>query len=183
MTQRIYTRTGDAGETGLFGGARVSKADARVNAYGDVDELNAVLGWAITQIEDGEIRGWLLRVQAELFAVGAHLATTARDGRPAPLLPDLPVTSISEMERMIDAAEAEMPPLKSFILPGGGPAGAALHFARTVCRRAERSVVALSSVDDVDAAILTYLNRLSDLLFDLARLANYRAGVAETKWP
>lgn len=186
MTQRIYTKTGDAGETGLFGGGRVPKSDARVCAYGDVDELNAVIGWTITRVRDGatgEIGGRLALVQKDLFAIGAHLATVVEEGRKKPQLPELPSARVAEMERWIDAAEAEMPELKSFILPGGTEAGAALHLARTVCRRAERSVVGLSEVEEVDLDILVYLNRLSDFLFDTARLANHRGGAAETTWP
>ncbi|HEX6559331.1 MAG TPA: cob(I)yrinic acid a,c-diamide adenosyltransferase [Longimicrobiales bacterium] len=182
MTQRIYTRTGDAGETGLFGGVRVSKANARVCAYGDVDELNAVIGWAITQLRDDEISMRLRVVQADLFAIGAHLATVPRAGRRGPTLPALPGDRIAEMEAWIDAAEDALPELRSFILPGGSTGGAALHVARTVCRRAERAVVELGAAESVDALILTYLNRLSDLLFDLARLANARAGSSETAW-
>jgi cob(I)alamin adenosyltransferase len=183
MTLKIYTKTGDTGETGLFGGARVPKSDGRVCAYGDVDELNAVIGWTMIQIEDQQIVEFLRRVQSELFVVGSHLATVVEKNKPQPKLPPLPVDSIGEMEKAIDAAETELPALKSFNLPGGKPTGAALHLARTVCRRAERSVVALSEMEDVDAVILTYLNRLSDTLFELARLANHRGGVAETKWP
>lgn len=182
MTQRIYTKTGDEGETGLFGGARVSKSSARVSAYGDVDELNAVIGWAVTQLDDVETLERLRRVQSDLFALGAHLATVQRAKRPLPQLPALPADRIGEMETWIDAAEDEMPELRSFILPGGSPGGAALHLARTVCRRAERSIVALAAVEPVDSTILIYLNRLSDLLFDLARLVNHRAGAPETKW-
>lgn len=178
---RIYTRTGDTGETGLFGGGRVSKSSARVTAYGEVDELNAVLGWVLLRVGDPEIERRLRLVQEDLFALGAHLATPA-DARSRAHLPPLPADRPSEFEAWIDAAETELEPLRSFILPGGGEAGAALHLARTVCRRAERAVVGLAAVDDVDPAIVVYLNRLSDLLFDLARLANHRAGRPETPW-
>lgn len=178
---RIYTRTGDAGETGLFGGGRVRKSSARVTAYGEVDELNAVLGWALTRIEDDEIAPRLRVIQGDLFALGAHLATPP-DARSRAHLPPLPEERPGEFEGWIDAAEAQLDPLHSFILPGGAEAGAALHLARTVCRRAERGVVALAGEEEVAPAILVYLNRLSDLLFDLARLANRRAGVEETPW-
>lgn len=183
MTQKIYTRSGDDGETGLFGGSRVPKSDLRVCAYGEVDELNAVIGMALLRVGHEDVVAALKQIQAELFAIGAHLATVVETGKPRPKLPDLPVNAISRMEQSIDAAEAEMPSLKSFILPGGSEAGAALHFARTVCRRAERSVVALSEVEPVDAQLMIYLNRLSDFLFELARLANHRHGISEAKWP
>jgi cob(I)alamin adenosyltransferase len=178
---RIYTRTGDGGDTGLFGGGRVPKSDRRVVAYGEVDELNAVLGWAILQVGDSDLRARLVEVQRDLFAIGGHLATPT-GARSAGHLPDLPRARPAEFETWIDEAEAEVGELAWFILPGGSAAGAALHVARTVCRRAERAVVALAGAEDVDADILVYLNRLSDLLFDLARLANRRAGVAETPW-
>ncbi|HUP89421.1 MAG TPA: cob(I)yrinic acid a,c-diamide adenosyltransferase [Longimicrobiales bacterium] len=183
MTQKIYTKNGDDGETGLFGGGRVPKSDLRVCAYGEVDELNAVIGMALLRVEQEDIRTTLKQIQADLFALGAHLATVVEKGKPQPKLPDLPVNSIAIMEQTIDAAEAELPPLKSFILPGGSEGGAALHFARTVCRRAERSVVALSEIEPVDGQLLIYLNRLSDFLFEMARLANNRSGISETKWP
>lgn len=177
---RIYTRTGDAGQTGLFGGGRVPKSHRRVAAYGEVDELNAVLGWALLRLDD-ENAERLRLIQADLFAIGAHLATPP-GARAEAHLPPLPADRVSAFERWIDAAEAELEPLRSFILPGGGEAGAALHLARTVCRRAERAVVALAEAEDVDAGILAYLNRLSDLLFVMARLANHRAGRTETPW-
>ena len=182
MPDRIYTRTGDTGETALFGGGRVAKDHVRVEAYGEVDELNAVLGWALTQVEDDGVREHLRTVQADLFTLGAHLATPARSGGKAPALPALPTDRPAEMEQWIDRADGELEPLRSFILPGGSRGGAALHLARTVCRRAERGVVALSHAEPVDAAIVVYLNRLSDLLFALARLVNHRAGAAEQKW-
>jgi cob(I)alamin adenosyltransferase len=203
---RIYTRTGDEGETGLFGGGRVSKAHPRVDAYGAVDELNAVIGVALAALADGRADGAdhdgahdgraddrtmsvaavaaLLRdVQHDLFALGAHLATPpAAEGRRAPRLPPLPEDRIAALERAIDGADEQLPPLVAFILPGGSRAGAALHHARTVCRRAERRVIALASSDPVPPPLLAYLNRLSDLLFVLARLLNQRAGEAETEW-
>lgn len=178
---RIYTRTGDTGETGLFGGGRTSKSAPRVSAYGEVDELNAVIGWVLVHVRDPEITGRLRLVQEDLFALGAHLATPA-DARSRAHLPPLPQARAAEMEAWIDACEAELQPLRSFILPGGGESGAALHLARTVCRRAERAVVALSVEEAVDAVILVYLNRLSDFLFDVARVANHREGRPETPW-
>ena len=180
---RIYTRTGDEGETGLFGGGRVAKSDIRVQAYGEVDELNAVLGWVLSRLPDAEpeLRERLALVQADLFALGAHLATPA-DAPSRRHLPPLPADRPSSFEEWIDRAEEELEPLRSFILPGGTEAGAALHLGRTVCRRAERAVVALSTEEEVEPEVLVYLNRLSDLLFDLARLVNHRAGVPETPW-
>jgi cob(I)alamin adenosyltransferase len=181
MTQRIYTKTGDQGKTGLFGGGRVSKANRRVAAYGDVDELNALLGWVITQTGHDALGERLAALQSDLFSIGAHLATP--DGARTHInLPALPVARIIEMESWIDEAEAALPELKSFVLPGGSAGGAALHVARTVCRRAERSVVELGAHETVDANILVYMNRLSDLLFTLARLENARAGTPEPKW-
>jgi cob(I)alamin adenosyltransferase len=180
---RIYTRTGDAGDTGLFGGGRVSKADARVEAYGAVDELNATLGCAHAASADADVRALVRSAQADLFAVGAHLATPPATGeRRAPWLPPLPTGQVAHLEAWIDRADAELPELRSFILPGGSAAGAALHLARTVCRRAERRVVALAAEQAVDPAIVIYLNRLSDVLFVAARLENHRAGREETRW-
>ncbi|MGH7476053.1 MAG: cob(I)yrinic acid a,c-diamide adenosyltransferase [Longimicrobiales bacterium] len=180
---RIYTRTGDAGETGLFGGGRVSKADRRVDAYGEVDELNACIGCAVAASDDHGLRERLEQVQAELFVVGAQLATpaAAQRGR-RPDLPELNEGAIVQLEAWIDMAEAELAPLRHFILPGGSASGAALHLARTVCRRAERAVSRLAEKEPVGPEILGYLNRLSDLLFVLARVANRRAGAAEQTW-
>lgn len=178
---KIYTRTGDEGETGLFGGGRVRKSNARVAAYGDVDELNAVLGWTLVRADDPEVRQRLTAVQGDLLAIGAHLATPP-GARSASHLPPLPTGRAAEFEAWMDAAEDELEPLRSFILPGGSAVGAALHVARTVCRRAERTVVGLAETEDVAPEILVYLNRLSDLLFELARLANHRAGVPERPW-
>lgn len=179
---RIYTRTGDAGETGLFGGGRVPKCDARVAAYGDVDELNAVVGVATAAVRDAGIAALLADLQPDLFVVGAHLATPSETRGRRPNLPPLPNERIAEFERHIDEAEAELPALDAFVMPGGTPGGAALHHARTVCRRAERAVVALARTQDVPSDVLVYLNRLSDLLFVLARLENFRSGEIERKW-
>ena len=183
MTLKIYTRTGDRGETGLFGGARVAKDDARVEAYGDVDELNSVLGVAVAQL-DGELAEGLRAVQTELFTLGARLATPAPEdgGRDNPWIPRLDPARVAELEAWIDRAEEELEPLQNFVLPGGSPAAAALHLARTVCRRAERRVVSLARAATIEEGVVVYLNRLSDLLFTLARLANRRAGVADVPW-
>lgn len=184
---KIYTRTGDRGETGLFGGGRVRKDHVRVDAYGEVDELNSVLGVVVAQLEtegEGEIARQLRQIQADLFAIGAHLATphTEEGGRASTHIPDLPGERIAEMERWIDSAEGELEPLRAFILPGGTQAAALLHLARTVCRRAERRVVSLAHEAQVEQETLIYLNRLSDLLFILARLANRRAAVNDIPW-
>lgn len=184
---KIYTRTGDRGETGLFGGQRVGKDHARVESYGEVDELNAVLGLAVTQLRvDGqeELAQRLQRIQADLFSLGANLATPAPEdgGRESAYIPAIPAERIPEMERWIDAAEEELEPLRSFILPGGGEAAARLHLGRTVCRRAERRVIHLAREAHVAEEAIVYLNRLSDLLFTLARLASHRSGVGDVLW-
>ncbi len=180
---KIYTRTGDAGETALFGGGRVKKAHPRVHAYGTVDELNSVLGLALARMAPGPSRDRLGQVQHDLFALGAVLATPPPAGsRRRPATPDLPVERVEEMERWIDEADEVLEPLRQFILPGGTEAAAALHVARTVCRRAEREVVELGHDEPLESDIVTYLNRLSDLLFSLARLENRRAGVPDVIW-
>lgn len=174
---KIYTRTGDFGETSLFGGARVAKNDARIEAYGTVDELNSVLGVARTTPLPAEVDAVLHDVQHDLFEVGAHLASPGTSR-----FPGVDAQRIADLERAIDEMESELAPLKSFILPGGAAASAQLHVARTVCRRAERCVVALH--DDTPATISTiaFLNRLSDYLFVAARFANARAGIEDIPW-
>ena len=184
---KIYTRTGDLGETGLFGGGRVTKDHVRVEAYGAVDELNSLLGLALRELDRDELRALaapLRLVQGDLLSIGASLATPteAEGGHGAAHVPPLPVARIAEMELWMDAAEEELEPLREFILPGGTEAAARLHVARTVCRRAERRIVALARVARVDSAIVQYVNRLSDLLFTYARLANRRAGAQDEKW-
>lgn len=183
---KIYTRTGDRGETGLFGGGRVPKDDPRVEAYGAVDELNALLGLVVVELADREddLARRLLRIQSDLFTLGAHLATPApaRGGGAGAHIPELPAERVAEMEGWMDAAEAELAPLRVFVLPGGSEAGARLHLARTVCRRAERRVITLAREEAVEELVIVYLNRLSDLLFTLARLVNHRAGTADVEW-
>lgn len=181
---KIYTRTGDAGDTALFGGGRVSKDHHRVSAYGTVDELNASVGVAVVAVVDREIRERLLRIQHDLFALGSLLATMPpQEDRSRPKgLPELPLGRVAEMEAWMDAAEVELAPLRSFILPGGSAGAAALHLARTVCRRAERAVVHLATLEPVEEGIVVYLNRLSDLLFTFARLENHRAGTPDEEW-
>lgn len=180
---KIYTRTGDLGSTALFGGGRVPKAHPRVDAYGAIDELNAVVGWAAASVADGEIRERLAVIQPDLFVLGSHLATPPpSEGRRRPALPPLPEERVAEIEAWIDQADEELPPLRAFVMPGGTQGAAALHLARTVCRRAERRVVELAENDEVDRFIIVYLNRLSDLFFMLARLENSRAGVEDIEW-
>jgi len=174
---KIYTRTGDRGETSLFGGARVPKNDARIEAYGTIDELNSHLGVARTTWPDSPIDAQLLDVQRDLFEIGAHLASPGTSR-----FAGVETARIEELERSIDAMEEELTPLKSFILPGGTPAAAQLHVARTVCRRAERLVVALHDDDPATQSSIAYLNRLSDFLFVAARFANRRHGVEDVPW-
>lgn len=180
---KIYTKRGDRGETSLFGGGRVDKDHPRVAAYGAVDELNSTVGLAVARVSDPSIRERLVRVQEDLFVLGAHLSTPERsDERKGPSMPELPVDRIEEMEEWIDGAVDELPPLRAFILPGGSEGAATLHLARTVCRRAERAVVTLGRQERVDEAVVRYLNRLSDTLFTLARLENARAGLSDVLW-
>ena len=180
---KIYTRTGDDGSTGLFGGGRVAKDDLRVQAYGSVDEANSVLGLARAAVAGrfGEVDGLLERLQSALFDLGAELACPRGSPASAHLTP-MTGRDVSELEATIDRLSSETEPLTSFILPGGHPAGAALHLARAVTRRAERAVVALAREQEVNPQVLAYLNRLSDLLFTLARVVNRRAGIGETSW-
>jgi cob(I)alamin adenosyltransferase len=180
---KIYTKTGDRGDTGLFGGGRVPKDDPRVVAYGDVDELNAVLGMARSIETMPRIDEVLVPIQRDLFAIGALLATPDRDKMAQHLeKARIDDARIAELEHAIDDGEAELEPLRAFILPGGTPKAAALHVARTVCRRAERHVVRLQREVELPPLAIIYLNRLSDLLFTLARVANRRAGAGEVTW-
>jgi cob(I)alamin adenosyltransferase len=181
---KIYTKTGDHGETGLFDGTRVPKDAPRVEAYGDVDELNALLGTVLSFIQDDEeIRTCLLTIQHDLFVVGAQLAdpsarVEAKRGEKA----NFSEAKVTELETWIDQFEASIPPLRQFILPGGSKGGAALHHARTVCRRAERRIVSLSQDTDIAPLLITYMNRLSDFLFVAARLENSRKNRPEIPW-
>ena len=184
---RIYTKFGDRGETRLFDGTRVPKSNIRVAAYGNVDELASVLGAAAAFIEDEPICGVLNDIQRQLLTLGAQLANptsdnidTAQGGNPDRAR--LAKESVANMEAWIDGYEAELPELQKFILSGGGPAGAMVHLARTVCRRAERGVVSLGQETSLDPLIIEYLNRLSDFLFVLARTVNHREGIKEIQW-
>jgi cob(I)alamin adenosyltransferase len=184
---KIYTRTGDAGETSLFGGTRVSKSDARVDAYGEVDEVNALLGLALASLSArpdstafADLADAIAKIQRDLFALGARLADPNDRISPRVTKAILQDADVERLEQLIDRLEADLPALAHFIMPGGAEAGAALHLARTVCRRAERRIVALEPA--VHELLIRYINRLSDLLFVMARSVNHRAGVPEVKW-
>ena len=180
---KIYTKTGDEGQTGLFGGGRVSKDDPRVEAYGDVDELNASIGIARSVEMMPRIDEVLVPIQRDLFSIGALLATPdlqkMHDHLSKAQIDDV---RIADLEHAIDACDKELEPLRAFIVPGGTPKAAALHVARTVCRRAERRVISLQRDVAIPAIVVVYLNRLSDLLFTLARVANNRAGAGDVTW-
>jgi len=180
---KIYTKTGDTGDTGLFGGGRVPKNHPRVEAYGDVDELNSAIGVARAVEAMPRIDEVLVRVQRDLFAIGALLATPDHEKMRQHLeKARIDDERIAQLELAIDDGDAELEPLRAFILPGGVPKAAALHLARTICRRAERRVVELRSHTEMPAIVVIYLNRLSDLLFTLARVSNKRAGAGEVTW-
>ena len=178
---KIYTRTGDSGDTGLFDGTRVSKADRRVAAYGEVDELNAWLGLVVSGTDDAVLRERLLQIQRDLFALGSRLADPARRIAGRVTKVGISAEHVARLEGWIDELDAGLPPLRRFILAGGAGTGAALHVARTICRRAERTMVELGE-EAFELELLQYVNRLSDLLFTMARAANHRAGVPETEW-
>jgi cob(I)alamin adenosyltransferase len=177
---KIYTRTGDTGETSLFGKTRISKAAPLVDAYGDVDELNAWLGFIRSSEVDSDIDAALVQIQRDLFAVGAQLADPSERLSERVTKAFLDDADVARLEGLIDRLETELPPLTKFILAGGAPSGAALHVARTVCRRAERRMVGLDPAPD--ALLVRYVNRLSDLLFVMARVMNHRVGLPETAW-
>ena len=180
-TVKIYTKTGDTGDTSLFGGIRVRKTDPRVVAYGDVDELQACLGMVRAAGLPQDLDEMCLSLQRDLFALGARLADPTH--KIAKRVEKIVINdeSVARLEGWIDKLDTEIPPLRHFILSDGCPAGAALHFARTVCRRAERSILLLDA-DAVEPIVIVYVNRLSDLLFTMARAANHRAGATETPW-
>lgn len=176
---KIYTKTGDKGQTGLFGGSRVSKDDARIDAYGTTDELNAFVGLLRDSISNASVRKTLLAVQHHLFSIGAYLATPPEKQQANP---GVEMADIEMLETAMDSMDAELEPLRNFILPGGHTTVSYAHIARTVCRRAERATVALLSVQEIDALLLQYLNRLSDYFFILARYLAKELGVEEIKW-
>ena len=179
---KIYTRRGDQGETDLFGGPRVGKDHLRVEAYGAVDELNSAIGAAVAHSEHADLRDLCRGIQGTLFDLGAYLASPDAERRVRSRIPEPNDEDVAGLEAAIDECEAELAPLRRFVLPGGSAAAAAFHLARTVCRRAERRAVALSRAEPLDAPAIHYLNRLSDLLFTLARVENRRAGVADEEW-
>jgi cob(I)alamin adenosyltransferase len=183
---KIYTKTGDKGSTSLFGGVRVPKSHARLNAYGTIDELNSHIGYALaleTQHPSEIGLGMLLMpVQNELFTIGSHLATPYNADTVPKTLPAFPAEAVNRIEQQIDILTAQLPELKTFILPGGSPVAAQLHICRTVCRRAERLVVDLVQTEYVLPEIIAYLNRLSDFLFTLNRSVNHAHGIADTPW-
>lgn len=176
---RIYTRTGDGGSTTLFDGTRIAKSDPRVEAYGEVDEVNAAVGAARAEGLDPDVDLVMGRVQRDLFALGSRLADPAERMADRVSRTGLGLEDVARLEDWIDKYETELPPLRSFILPGGTRAASALHLARTICRRAERRIVAMPSIE---IEFLAYMNRLSDLLFVLTRVVNHRAGIAEVEW-
>lgn len=173
---KIYTRTGDAGTTGLVDGSRVAKDDARLAAMGDVDEANSAIGVAVSALAEGDIATMLRRIQNDLFDLGADLATPGDDFAPSQMALRIVPAQVERLEREIDAMNEALAPLTSFILPGGGSAAASLHLARAIVRRAERTAVATARTASLNPAALTYLNRLSDHLFVAARLLNARDG-------
>jgi cob(I)alamin adenosyltransferase len=179
---KVYTKTGDTGETGLLGGTRVGKDQPRVATYGDVDETSAVLGVVRARTGDASLGRLLGDVQRDLFALGAQLADPTARVASKRAKAAVGETSVKRLERAIDARDTKLPALTAFVLPGGSETGALLHFARTVCRRAERSVVALARQEAVDPRVIVYLNRLSDLLFVLARFENHRLKKPEEVW-
>jgi cob(I)alamin adenosyltransferase len=178
---KIYTRTGDSGETGLFDGTRVPKSDPRVATYGEVDELGACIGAARAVAVDADLAGMLEEIQRDLFAIGARLADPAHRIAGRVTKAAVGAQEVTRLEGWIDTLEEQLPPLRRFILAGGSQAGAALHLARAICRRAERAMVALGP-DAFEPDLLIYMNRLSDLLFVMARSANRRVGVSELEW-
>jgi cob(I)alamin adenosyltransferase len=179
---KIYTKTGDQGQTGLIGGTRVPKDHVRVAAYGDIDELNAALGLAKAHTRDAQLSTLLGEIQRDLFALGAQLADPTAKVGAKKAKAAITAARIRRLEQAIDNRQADLPPLTAFILPGGAPLGASLHLARTICRRAERAIVTLARDEAVDARVLAYVNRLADLLFVLARFENQRSGEPEDRW-
>ncbi|HEX7357169.1 MAG TPA: cob(I)yrinic acid a,c-diamide adenosyltransferase [Ignavibacteriaceae bacterium] len=179
---KIYTRTGDKGETGLFGGERVSKSNLRLNAYGSIDELNSFLGLAITEVTSKEIIDVLTDLQNKLFVLGADLAAPETEKNKKLKITRLPESYIKDTEQAIDKFDAGLDELKNFILPGGSKGSALLHICRTISRRAEREVVALKNTEHIGENIIIFLNRLSDLFFVLSRFENKYSNIPDTKW-
>jgi cob(I)alamin adenosyltransferase len=182
VASRIYTRKGDAGDTWLFNGSKVRKDDPRVRAYGEVDELNSFVGWALTLVENPEVRETLLEIQKDLFAIGAQLADPSYGKKPAKEKTRIDESRVKSFEKLIDGYEKQTGPVKVFILPGGCPGGSAAHILRSVSRRVEREIVALARAASVPPIVLKYVNRLSDLFFAMARYLNCKAGLPEVPW-
>lgn len=176
---KIYTKKGDKGETSLFGGQKVLKSSLRIEAYGTVDELNSMLGVVLTHPHNSDTHNWLTQIQHQLFILGSDLATPFDKKVRIDRIND---THIQFLEQAIDTIDEQLPPLKSFILPGGTPASASLHLARTICRRAERFTVACLENEEISEIAIKYLNRLSDFLFMLARFENFKSGKEDTPW-
>jgi cob(I)alamin adenosyltransferase len=179
---KIYTKTGDKGETGLFGGERVSKDSLRISAYGTIDELNSFIGYSITEIKDQSVKDNLIKIQNYLFTIGSDLATPETDKNTKLNIQRTPKSFYKEIEKMIDHYDAQLEELRNFILPGGSRSSALLHICRTVCRRAEREVVALKNSVTIGDNIVIFLNRLSDLFFVLSRFENKVSNHPDTKW-
>jgi len=179
---KIYTKTGDQGETGLFGGERVSKHSTRLDAYGTVDELNSFIGYTITEVISNDIKSLLTDVQQKLFVVGSDLATPQTEKNQKLKITRTPDHYISETEKLIDNYESQLEELKNFILPGGSKGAALLHICRTIARRAEREIVALKNTEEIGNNIIIFLNRLSDLFFVLSRFENKYSNIPDTKW-
>ncbi len=179
---KIYTGTGDKGETGLFGGERVLKSDIRVEAYGCVDELNAFIGLAMTEVNDENVKKILLNIQNNLFTIGSDLSTPDTEKNKKLNIPRTPESYYIDIEKLIDRFSGDLEELKYFILPGGSKAAAMMHICRTICRKAERAVVELNSSVQIGNNVIVFLNRLSDLFFVLARYLNRQVGVPDVKW-
>jgi cob(I)alamin adenosyltransferase len=179
---KIYTKTGDNGETGLFGGARVPKNSIRIEAFGTIDELNSFIGLTGTEVKDTDVKALLEKIQNELFIVGSNLSLPEFETGKRTLIPQISELFITDIELAIDQYEKKLEPLKNFILPGGSKGAALLHTCRTICRRAERKVVELKSKENVSDKIVIFLNRLSDLFFVLARHENMISNVPDIKW-
>jgi cob(I)alamin adenosyltransferase len=179
---KIYTKTGDTGTTGLFGGRRVSKDDLRIDAYGTIDELNGLIGVAVTEVKNEELIMDLSLIQNKLFNLGADLATPFSEEKIKISIPRITEAEVIELEKRIDYYDSKLPELKSFILPGGSKGSAILHLCRTVCRRSERRIVELAKSENIGDIVIKYINRLSDLLFVLARFENYSSNNQEIEW-
>jgi len=179
---KIYTKTGDKGETGLFGGERVSKDSIRISSYGTIDELNSFIGYTITEIKDASVKDNLIKIQNYLFIIGSDLATPETEKNTKLNIQRTPELFINEIEKMIDHYDAKLDELKNFILPGGSKSASLLHICRTVCRRAEREVVSLKNSVTIGDNIIIFLNRLSDLFFVLSRYENKVSNHPDTIW-